>query len=106
MRDQSFLAKLDNMKDYKVLTVADLVTILAGMPPMMEVYGEWWDDENNLNIAFINGVGIQDGHLLFEIGEHPRTQSVQPDSEDYKRHAAQHMTRESEKATRMPEVVE
>jgi hypothetical protein len=110
MSDQSFLAKLDNMKDYKVLTVADLVSILAGQPPMMEVYVTN-EDDTVFNPRFINSIETIDGSFYFFTDTAPRItkrdwEKSHEEKVDEKRQAAMNMQRNSEMASRMPEVVE
>lgn len=51
-RDE-LLYKLENLGDYKPITVADLTSLLAGLPPMMEVFVNEEGKARFLNGGFV-----------------------------------------------------
>lgn len=106
--------QLENMQrmDYKIVTVADLVANLAGLPPMMEIYL----DADGLAM-FLNGVEVQEQgerppFLRLQGNVHPKPQPNVKFAETYeeqvtrKRNQALAMAHNSQEAQKMPPPVE
>lgn len=102
--------KLDNMGDYKVTTVADLVNALAGLPPMMEVWAQFQD-----LYLFVNNVTVEKDDSIpapvLVISSNTVPIRTEFTSESYdeelakKRQQAMQMAHNSDEASKMPDMV-
>lgn len=95
---------------YKVCTVADLTTVLAGLPPMMEVFIDADQTTmfiNDHNITVTDKAAFLFLHCSVKAVDNSDNTDVSYEEQVAKQsQRAMHMAHEMEKATKMPPMVE